>query len=152
MRLNSLSRRGLMRAAAALAAVASLPRLAWAEWNKNAFEAKNLADAMKALGASGAPTVSGDVQIIASDLAENGAVVPVQGTSKIPGTTMIAFLVEKNPFILAGSFDITPEMVPDVSTRIKMGQTSNVIVLVKAGDKFYSASKEIKVTLGGCGG
>lgn len=152
MRLTSLSRRGLLRAGACLAALASLPRLAWAEWNKTAFEAKNIDEAMKALGVTGVPTVSGDVQIIASDLAENGAVVPVQATSKIPGTTMIAFLVEKNPFILAGSFDISDDMLADVSTRIKMGQTSNVTALVKAGDKFYSASKEIKVTLGGCGG
>ena len=70
----------------------------------------------------------------------------------MPNTTQIAFLVEKNPNMLAAMFDVGPEMVADVTTRIKMGQTSNVIALVKADGKFYTATKEIKVTLGGCGG
>jgi sulfur-oxidizing protein SoxY len=76
----------------------------------------------------------------------------LQAVSKIAGTTQISFLVEKNPNMLAAVFDIGPDLVPDVTTRIKMGQTSNIIVLVKAGDKYFTATKEIKVTLGGCGG
>jgi sulfur-oxidizing protein SoxY len=129
----------------------ALPRIAFAEWNKAAFDGKTLPDAYKVLGA-GTPAESADIQILASDIAENGAVVPVQAVSKIANTQQIAILVEKNPNMLAALFDISPDMFPDVTTRIKMGQTSNVIVMVKADGKFYTASKEVKVTLGGCGG
>lgn len=128
-----------------------LPRRAWAEWNKAAFDGKNMADAYKAMGVEGT-TESAEVQILASDIAENGAVVPIQAVSKLPNTTQISIMVEKNPNMLAALFQIGPDMVPDVTTRIKMGQTSNVIALVQADGKFYTASKEIKVTLGGCGG
>lgn len=140
---------GMLSALAAAGIV--LPRQALANWDKVAFEAKTMEDALKALGA-GSPAASGDVQIIASDIAENGAVVPVQAVSRLPNTERIAILIEKNPSMLAAAFDLTPDTVPDVSARIKMGQTSNVIVVVKADGKFYSATKEIKVTLGGCGG
>jgi len=128
-----------------------LPKMAFANWDKVAFEAKTMDEALKALGA-GTPATSGDVQIVASDIAENGAVVPIQAISKLPNTERIAILVDKNPSMLAASFDLTPETIPEVTARIKMGQTSNVVVLVKADGKFYAASKEIKVTLGGCGG
>ena len=148
-------RRGFLRKTGFLAAAASaftlLPRLALAAWNKPAFDSKTLADAYKAMGVD-APTASSDVQLLASDIAENGAVVPVQAVSKLPNTTQISFLVEKNPNMLAALFEIGPDTVADVTTRIKMGQTSNVIALVKADGKYYTASKEIKVTLGGCGG
>jgi len=127
------------------------PEIARAEWNKVAFEAKTLEDALKAMGASDAAE-SGDVVITAADIAENGAVVPVGVTSKMGGTQQIAILVEKNPAALAASFMIPEGTVADISTRVKMGQTSNVYAVVKAGDKFYMAKKEIKVTLGGCGG
>ena len=135
----------------AASALTLAPRLALAVWNKAAFETKTLADAYKALGVE-SPIASADVQIVASDIAENGAVVPVEAISKIPNTTQISFLVEKNPTMLTAQFDLGPDMLPEVSTRIKMGQTSNVIALVKADGKFYTATKEIKVTLGGCGG
>ncbi|MDE2578862.1 MAG: thiosulfate oxidation carrier protein SoxY [Hyphomicrobiales bacterium] len=153
--LPTTSRRGFLRGASALglavSALAALPRLALAAWNKAAFDAKALPDAYKAMGVEN-PTASADVQLIASDIAENGAVVPVQAISKIPNTTQISFLVEKNPNTLAALFDIGPDMLPDVTTRLKMGQTSNVIALVKADGKYFTATKEIKVTLGGCGG
>ncbi|WP_431855411.1 thiosulfate oxidation carrier protein SoxY [Azospirillum sp.] len=128
-----------------------LPRAAFANWDKAAFDAKTMDDALKALGA-GTPANSAEVQIIASDIAENGAVVPVQAVSKLPNTERIAILVEKNPNMLAASFELGADTVPDVTARLKMGQTSNVVVVVKADGKFYQASKEIKVTLGGCGG
>lgn len=149
---GQISRRnvlGLIGAAAA--AVALAPRRALAAWNKTAFETKAIADTYKTLGVEN-PTASGDIQLIASDIAENGAVVPVQAISKIPGTTQISFLIEKNPTILTAQFDLGPDMLPDVSTRVKMGQTSNVVALVKADGKYFTATKEIKVTLGGCGG
>lgn len=127
------------------------PGVALAEWNKAAFDAKSMADALKALGAS-QPADSGDVQLTGPDIAENGAVVPVGVSSAIPGTTMMAIMVEKNPNALAASFHLADGTEASVQTRVKMGQTSNVYALVKAGDKFYLATKEIKVTLGGCGG
>ena len=153
---NTHDRRQILRNGGLLGLIAALgsmiaPRLALAAWNKAAFEGKTLADTYKSMGVDGVKE-SGEIQLIASDIAENGAVVPLQAVSKIPNTTQIAFLVEKNPNMLAATFDIGPDMIADVTTRIKMGQTSNVIALVKADGKFYSATKEIKVTLGGCGG
>jgi sulfur-oxidizing protein SoxY len=127
------------------------PSFARAEWNKAAFEAKTLDDTLKALGAA-APGDGKDIVITAPDIAENGAVVPIGATSNLPNTESIAFLVENNPNMLAATFLIPAGTVPNVSTRVKMARTSNVSVLVKADGKFYQATKEIKVTLGGCGG
>jgi len=152
MEQHRLERRQVLTFLGALAAAGFVvPRAAFANWDKMAFEAKTMPDALKALGAE-APASSGDVQIVASDIAENGAVVPVQAVSKLPNTERIVIMVEKNPNMLAAAYDIPPDTIPDVTARIKMGQTSNVVVLVKADGKFYSAAKEIKVTLGGCGG
>jgi sulfur-oxidizing protein SoxY len=120
-------------------------------WNKAAFEAKNLDEAVKALGGSAAAP-SAEITIVAPDIAENGAVVPVGIISKIPNTQAVYFLVEKNPNALAAGFQIPAGTDASVSTRIKMGQTSNVYGVVKADNKFYVATKEVKVTLGGCGG
>ena len=123
-----------------------------AAWNKAAFETHSLDETMKAFGGS-APAPSKDITFVSTpDIAENGAVVPVGVTSSIPKTESIAILVEKNPNMLAAVFDIPAGTDPAVSTRIKMGQSSNVYALVKADGKYYVASKEIKVTLGGCGG
>lgn len=116
-----------------------------------AFQVSGIAETLKALGAAGA-TESPDITIVSPDIAENGAVVPVGIRSAIPGTQMMALLVEKNPNALAGAYEILEGGSPDVAMRIKMGQSSDVVALVKAGDKFYTARKEIKVTLGGCGG
>lgn len=127
------------------------PEVAQAAWDKAAFDAKTMDDALKALGA-GKPADSKDVQINAPDIAENGAVVPVAVKSTLPGTEFIAILIEKNPSMLAASFTLPEGTAADVSTRVKMGQTSNVFALVKAGGSFYMTTKEIKVTLGGCGG
>ena len=121
-------------------------------WNKAAFEAKSMDEAMKALG-TGAPVQSKDIAFVSTpDIAENGAVVPIGIASAIPKTESIAILIEKNPSTLTAVFDIPPGTDPAISTRIKMAQTSNVYALVKADGKYYVASKEIKVTLGGCGG
>ena len=121
-------------------------------WNKMAFDAKTMDETMKALG-GGAPAQSKDIAFVSTpDIAENGAVVPIGITSSIPKTESIAILVEKNPHMLAASFDLPAGTDPSISTRVKMGQSSNVFALVKADGKYYMASKEIKVTLGGCGG
>ena len=122
-----------------------------AEWNKAAFDAKGMPDTMKAIGVAGA-TDSKDILIKAPDIAENGAVVPVEVTSKIAGTSGILLMVEKNATPLTANFDLANGADGYVSTRIKMGQTSNVRVVVKAGGKSYTAVKEVKVTIGGCGG
>ena len=122
-----------------------------AEWNKAAFESKNVADALKGMGASG-PADSKDIMIKAPDIAENGAVVPVEVTSHIPGTQSIMILVEKNNTPMTADFILSNGAESYVSTRIKMASTSGVRVVVKAGGKSYSAVKEVKVTIGGCGG
>ncbi len=154
MMTHEMDRRGLLKAGGAFAALATIGFIApdaAAEWNKAAFESKSLEDAMKALGAN-SPAKSADIQIIASDIAENGAVVPIQLVSRIPNTQQIALMVEKNPNVLGGVFDVSPDLLPDFTTRMKMSQTSNIFALVKADNKYFIASKEIKVTLGGCGG
>jgi sulfur-oxidizing protein SoxY len=127
------------------------PEMAQAAWDKNAFEAKSMDAAFEALGA-GKPADSADIQITAPDIAENGAVVPVGVVSKLPKTEKIVIMIEKNPNMVAASFDIPEGTVADVQTRVKMGQTSDVFALIKADGKFYVAKKEVKVTLGGCGG
>ncbi|MBM3536572.1 MAG: thiosulfate oxidation carrier protein SoxY [Alphaproteobacteria bacterium] len=152
---KTVGRRWVVKRGAVLAALAAagmvVPKELFASWNKAAFEGKTADEVVKALGGSSA-AASGEVQIIASDIAENGAVVPIQAVSRLANTQQIAILVLANPNVLAAVFDVGPDIVPDFTTRIKMSQTSNVIVLVKADGKFVSATKEIKVTLGGCGG
>ena len=121
------------------------------QWNKPAFDTKNVPDTVKAMGGS-APAESKDIQIQAPDIAENGAVVPISVASNIPKTQSISILIEKNPNTLSASFDIPEGTDPYVQTRVKMGQTSMVTALVKADGKYFYVAKEIKVTLGGCGG
>jgi sulfur-oxidizing protein SoxY len=139
----------------ALAAIGVLTeKEAWAQqqaWNKAAFETKNLNDTIKALGGS-AVSKSDDITMTVPDIAENGAVVPVGVASRVPGTTQIYILVDKNPNMLAAGFTIPQGTEPNISTRIKMAQTSNVLAVVKANNQFFVATKEVKVTLGGCGG
>ena len=146
----------LQRSAAVAGMMASLgllPQLAHANtWNKAAFDAKNMADLMKALGTS-APAESKDVTITGPDIAENGAVVPVGCSTTLAGAKKLMILVEKNPNMLCALFDVTEGVDPNFSTRVKMGQSSDVYaVAVMADNKVLFAKKEIKVTLGGCGG
>ncbi len=151
-RREALKSAGAMGLFGALVAAGLItPEMAQAAWDKTAFDAKTMDEALKALGA-GKPADSKDVQINAPDIAENGAVVPVGVKSTLPGTEFIAILIEKNPSMLAASFKLPEGTAADVSTRVKMGQTSNVFAVVKAGGSFYMSTKEIKVTLGGCGG
>lgn len=138
--------------AAALAGLGLLPQAALANWSQAAFEAKTMADLMKALGNAG-PAESKDVTITGPDIAENGAVVPVGAATTLPGVKRLLLLVEKNPNMLAAMFDVTDAVEPSISTRVKMGQSSNVFAVAITGDnKVLYAAKEIKVTLGGCGG
>ncbi len=155
--MNAL-RRNVLKGAAGASAVAVAvaagllkPTQAMAAWNKTAFEAKSVGDAMKGLGVT-SPADSKDITIKAPDIAENGAVVPVEVTSAIPGTTSIAIIAEKNGTPLIGNFTLSNGAEGFISTRIKMGQTSLVRAVVNAGGKSYTAAKEVKVTIGGCGG
>ncbi|MDH3354396.1 MAG: thiosulfate oxidation carrier protein SoxY [Chromatiales bacterium] len=139
----------------ALAAGAGLinPRQVLAAWPKSAFEAKSVSEAMK--GIAGTDTAAGNdkITIKAPDIAENGAVVPVKvDATKISGVDSIAIIAEKNPTPLIANFKMGKSTHAFVSTRIKMGKTSNVIAVVSAGGSVSTARKEVKVTIGGCGG
>lgn len=114
------------------------------------FDARSLDDALRAIG--GRPAASQQVSIVAPDIAEDGAIVQIGAVSRLPNTTDIYVLVEKNPWPLSAAFRIPPGTEPDVQTRFKMGQSSDVYVVVRADGKLYSAKKETRVTLGGCGG
>lgn len=121
-------------------------------FNAKAFEAKSLADVLKALGA-GAPTESKDVTITGPDIAENGAVVPLGASTALPGVKQLLVLVEKNPSALIAVFNITEGIDSNIATRAKMGQSSDVYAVAVMNDgKVLYAKKEVKVTLGGCGG
>jgi sulfur-oxidizing protein SoxY len=147
--MNSSRRTALL---AALAAVLLKPWGALAAaWNKEAFGAKTAPDALKSLGVAGTAP-SADVLIDAPEIAENGAVVPIEITSKVPGTATILVVIDKNPFPLVGKFDFLEGALPFVKFNVKMGETSDVRVIAQAGGKNYVATKNIKVTIGGCGG
>jgi sulfur-oxidizing protein SoxY len=128
---------------------------AWAQaapFNRAAFEAKTIGDVAKALGTA-APVESKDITLNAPDIAENGAVVPLGAATTIAGAKRVLLLVEKNPNALAGAFEVSDSVEANFATRVKMGQTSNVYaVVVTADNKAFFAQKEVKVTLGGCGG
>ena len=145
--MNTL-RRSLL---AAFAAVLVKPLAALAAWNEKAFGAKTTQDALQGLGAA-SPAVSKDIVIEAPQIAENGAVVPIEVISNIPGTTAIAVVLEKNPFPLAARFDFKDGALPYVKLNVKMAETSDVRVVATAGGRHHVATKEIKVTIGGCGG
>jgi len=134
-----------------LASTGLFPQYALA-YNKGAFEAKNLADALKALG-TGAPVESKDVTIGGPDIAENGAVVPLTVSTTLAGVKHLLLLVEKNPSALVAVFNVSDAIQPSFQTRAKMGQSSDVYAVAVTNDgKALYAKKEVKVTLGGCGG
>jgi sulfur-oxidizing protein SoxY len=121
------------------------------KYPEDAFKAKTEADAIKALYGKTAEA-SDKVKLDAPEIAENGAVVPVSVTTTLADVTSISFLVSENPVVLVASYKIPAGTMPSVANRIKMAKTSNVIVVVEAGGKVYSTTKEVKVTVGGCGG
>ena len=137
--------------ASLLAVTGLFPGVALA-FNAKAFEAKNLGDALKALGA-GAPVESKDVTVTGPDIAENGAVVPLGASTTLAGVKQLLILVEKNPNALVAMFNVTDSVDANIATRAKMGQSSDVYaVAVLADGRSLFARKEVKVTLGGCGG
>jgi len=143
-----------------LAALGLLPELARSQgspgpataYNTAAFDAKTMADLMKALGGA-TPVESKDVTITGPDIAENGAVVPVGAATSLPGVKRLLLLVEKNPAMLSAIFEVSDAVDANFSTRVKMGQSSNVFAVAMMADgRVLYAAKEVKVTLGGCGG
>jgi sulfur-oxidizing protein SoxY len=153
------TRRLILRGAASIAlaglsipfGLASAFAAANDKYPEDAFKAKGEADAIKSLyGKTAEP--SDKVKLDAPEIAENGAVVPISVATTLADVTSISFLVSENPNALAASYQIPPGTIPSVANRLKMAKTSNVIAIVEAGGKLYSATKEVKVTVGGCGG
>ena len=128
------------------------PKSVLAAWPKAAFEAKDAKAALEASLGSSSMTESGDIKLKAPDIAENGAVVPITVTSNIDNTESISVVVAENGTPLAATFNLGANTKGFVSTRIKMAKTSDVTAVVKAGGKLYSTKKNVKVTIGGCGG
>ena len=150
------SRRDMMRIASVLGMAFSAGMLKpgdvfAAEWSQKVFDARTIEDVVRALGGDKF-AISSDIAVSGPDIAENGAVVPVTVSSKLANTEYLGILVEKNPNAMSAGFYLPEGTDPTISTRVKMGATSNVHALAKAGGKWLIASKEIKVTLGGCGG
>ena len=151
-----MNRRDLLSRSAAVAALLGsaglLPQAAQAAYNAAAFELKSLAEVVKSLGGS-TPIDSKDVTITGPDIAENGAVVPISVATALPGVKRMLVLVEKNPSVLAALFEVSDAVDSQFSTRVKMGQSSNVLAVAMMADgKVLFTQKEVKVTLGGCGG
>ena len=122
-----------------------------AAWPEAAFEAERLDDVLARLGGGNA-AASGAITITAPDIAENGAVVPISVSTTLPEVTRVSIVVANNPLPLTSTYDLAPGAVPYVATRVKMLKTSDVVALVEAGGKTYAATREVKVTIGGCGG
>ena len=155
---QSPTRRLILQGAGAVAlfglgTLSFTPALAAAndKYPEDAFKQKGDADAIKALYGRTAEA-SDKVKLDAPEIAENGSVVPVSVTTTLAGVTSISFFVSENPNELAASYAIPEGTLPNVANRLKMAKTCNVIAIVESGGKLYSATKEVKVTVGGCGG
>ena len=146
-----LQRRALFRSLLTAAAVLAVPRWLFAARPDAAFNAEN-ADTATSDVFAGPITESDQVKLKIPDIAENGAVVPVTVSTDLADVEAIGVIVVNNPTPLAALFELSPQSVPEISVRIKMGESSPVRAVVRAGGKLYSATKEVKVTIGGCGG
>ncbi len=156
--MTNLNRRSFLKGTAAssmvgIAISAGLlkPSDVFAAWPQSGFEAKSVDGALSALYQSSTAAPSTDINIKAPDIAENGAVVPITVSTGMAAEN-ITVVVEKNPQPLAANFVMGAGTVGYISTRVKMGKTSKLIAVVKSGGKLHSAEKEVKVTIGGCGG
>lgn len=147
----NLTRRGMLKRVIAGSAIVLVPFGAFAEWMETAFKADSYSGALAAIGSEDA-VASDKVTLKAPEIAENGAVVPIQVSSTLENIESISLLVEKNPTPLTAQFKMFPGLTPDFKIRVRMGETSKVIAVVKAGGKSYTAESEVKVTIGGCGG
>ena len=146
-----LQRRALIKSLLTAAAVLAVPRWLFAARPDAAFDARDADAAVSGLF-DGPVTESDEITLKIPDIAENGAVVPVTVSTGLADVEAIGVVVENNPTPLAALFMLSEQSVPEISVRIKMGESSPVRAVVKAGGKVYFASKEVKVTIGGCGG
>jgi sulfur-oxidizing protein SoxY len=148
-----IGRRFVLKAGVALATIAALPRaLLAAAWPVNAFSAETATGALNELLGTEQTTPSDQINLDVPVIAENGAVVPITITTTLSNVESISIVVENNPRPLAAAFEIMPGTLPEISSRIKMGETSDVMAVVKTDSGIYSTSKQVKVTIGGCGG
>ncbi len=143
---------GLFKSVVCIATATSLPRMVYAAWNEKAFKAETLEGALKSKYPGLEVIDSTAIKLKAPAIAENGAVVPVSVKTDLPSVKTISLFVEKNPSPLAATFHITPLNVADISIRIRMGETSNLIAVVESNGKLHRVQQEVKVTIGGCGG
>jgi len=156
--MNKLRRKFLQRAtcigatASAIGMGLLLPQRVLGAYAADAFAANNMNSALSASMGSSQTTESGAIKLKAPDIAENGAVVPIKVSSSLPNVSMIAIIATANASPLTSTYVLGTHTEPFVSTRIKMGKTANVVAVVKSGGKLFSAAKEVKVTIGGCGG
>jgi len=148
-----VGRRFFLRGGVALAALAALPRvLLAAAWPDKAFSSTAAGEAMADLLGTDQTVPSDQIKLKLPVIAENGAVVPVTISTSLENVQSISIVVEKNPRPLAATFEILPGTIPEISSRIKMGQTSDVMAVIKTDSGIFSTAKEVKVTIGGCGG
>lgn len=147
------SKRMMMKGGAALLAFAALPRMVFAAvWPQKSFSSMTGSDALKTLLGTDATTPSDRIDLKVPEIAENGAVVPVSIKTSLEDVESISIVVKNNPRPLAATFEIPPGTQPKIACRIKMGETSDVMAVIKTGNGVYSVSSEVKVTIGGCGG
>lgn len=144
-----INRRNFLKSAATLLALMPIHALA-ALWNKAAFSATKPETALQGLGIT-EPQPSSEIELVAPDFAENGAIVQIEVESHIPNTEAIAVLADKNPTSLIANFMFSNGAVPKLITRVKLAESCELKVVVKAGDKYYEASKNVQVAVGGCG-
>lgn len=147
------TKRALLKGIFALMALAVLPaRLLAAAWPEKAFSAPEMNAALTGLFGTDVLTASDQITLKAPEIAENGAVVPVSIKTTLPNVESISIVVEKNPRPMVATFEIPPGTLADISSRIKMAETSDVTAVIKTSDGLYSTARQVKVTIGGCGG
>ncbi len=137
---------------AALSAGVLTPQRVLGAWNRAAFEAEDVSSALNAAMGTDQHSASDQIKLKAPDIAENGAVVPITVSSDLSDVESIAIVVTGNNVPLTSTYALSVSTEPFVSTRVKMGKTSDVVAVLKSGGKLYSTTKEVKVTIGGCGG
>ena len=147
------TKRTLLKGCFALLAVAALPRvLLAAAWPEKAFNASAMNAALVDLFGTDVTTSSDQITLKVPEIAENGAVVPVSIKTTLENVESISIVVEKNPRPMVATFEIPSGTLADISSRIKMAKTSDVTAVIKTNNGIYSTARQVKVTLGGCGG
>jgi len=148
-----ITRRIIIKSSLALFTLASLPRLLMAAaWPQQVFSSPAVSEALTTLLGTDVTIPSDRIDLKVPEIAENGAVVPVSIQTSLENVESISIVVKNNPRPMAATFEIPPGTLPKIATRIKMGETSDVMAVIKTSNGIYSTSSEVKVTIGGCGG